>query len=127
MNTQSKNKKDKENMEAIVSLRNLLNNRTPERQIELDAFMLMAKFLSDVEIICKERGILKKDLAKQIGTSASYLTQLYRGDKLINLSMIAKISYALNMKTEIFTKELPVAKTKTKPILKKQPFSHAYK
>lgn len=70
-------------------------------KIELDAQVLMAKFLSEVQEISDEKGIKRKELAANIGTSASYLTQLFRGHKLINLTTIAKLQKALNVKFDI--------------------------
>ena len=43
----------------------------------------------------------KKDLATAIGTSASYITQLFRGNKMINLEMLAKIQQALEIDYDI--------------------------
>ena len=39
----------------------------------------------------------RKELAQKIGTSASFLTQLYRGSKLLNLTTIAKLEKALGI------------------------------
>ena len=61
----------------------------------------MTSFLSEIEKVCEERGLLKKDLAGMIGTSPSYITQLFRGNKIINLETIAKIILALNIKFEV--------------------------
>lgn len=70
-------------------------------QIELDAQTLMAKFLSEVQEITDKKGIKRKDLAAKVGTSASYLTQLYRGHKLMNFLMAAKLQRALDIKFDI--------------------------
>ena len=66
----------------------------------------MARFLSEVEKKYKEKGWRRKDLAKKIGTSPSYMTQLFRGTKLINLEMIAKMQDALNIKFNIQSVDL---------------------
>lgn len=71
-------------------------------KLELDSKIISAKFLSEIQISAEKKGIKnRKDLAKLIGTSASYLTQLYRGNKVLNLLMLAKIQKALNIKFEI--------------------------
>lgn len=74
-------------------------------QVELDALLIAARFLAEVQEICDERKITRKELAKKVGTSASYLTQLYRGDKLINLTMVAKLQKALGLEYTISTKQ----------------------
>jgi transcriptional regulator with XRE-family HTH domain len=63
--------------------------------------MIMYRFLSEVERITEEKNLSRKDLAKLIGTSASYITQLFRGHKIVNLETIAKIQKALDFKFEI--------------------------
>lgn len=63
--------------------------------------MLSFFFLSEAEKAMNRKGWTKKRLAKEIDTSASYLTQLFRGDRLLNFKNIAKIEQALSLKYEI--------------------------
>lgn len=70
-------------------------------QIEVDAHTLMSKFLSEVQEVADKKGINRKELAVEIGTSASYLTQLFRGHKLMNLLTAAKLQRALDFKFDI--------------------------
>jgi transcriptional regulator with XRE-family HTH domain len=44
---------------------------------------------------------------EEIGTSASYLTQLFRGDRLLNFRTIAKIEAALNIEFKIQEVSVP--------------------
>lgn len=80
---------------------NLLFNESFDDKAELEAKMIMAQFLSEIEQILNDRQIKRKDLAKMIGTSASFITQLYRGNKIINLTTIAKIKLALKLTCDI--------------------------
>ena len=64
------------------------------------ANMLMFKFLSEIEKSTNGE-ISKKQMSKLIGTSPSYITQLFRGDKLINLLTLAKFEKALNLEFDI--------------------------
>ncbi|MEY3967672.1 MAG: hypothetical protein RL137_573 [Bacteroidota bacterium] len=70
-------------------------------QFENDAKIIMAKFLEKVQEIANEKGLKRNELAAKIGTSPSYLTQLYRGHKLMNLITAAKLQKALNIEFEI--------------------------
>lgn len=72
-----------------------------EDKIEERAQMISFLFLSEFEKVLVERGWTKKHLAKRIGTSPSFLTQLFRGDRLLSLKMIAKIEQALNVEIRI--------------------------
>lgn len=100
MSTSLKNKK-----EIQQAFRETLTPATDKERIELETLMLMARFLSEIEKVCEERGLLKKDLAKMIGTSASYITQLFRGHKIINLETIAKIMLALDIQFDVKIKK----------------------
>ncbi|NCW88573.1 MAG: XRE family transcriptional regulator, partial [Chitinophagia bacterium] len=44
-----------------------------------------------------KKKITRKLLAQLIGTSPSYLTQVFRGDKPLNFMTLAKIQKALNV------------------------------
>lgn len=80
---------------------NLLFNQSFDEKAELEAKIIMAQFLSEIEPILNNRKIKRKDLAEMIGTSASFITQLYRGNKTISLATIAKIKMALQLSVDI--------------------------
>lgn len=83
------------------NLAKTLRNIDKKEDFEHDARMIMYRFLSEVERITDEEKISRKSLAGMIGTSASYITQLFRGNKLINMLTLAKIQKKLNIKFEI--------------------------
>lgn len=81
---------------------------TPEEQLEIDGLVLGQAFLSKVHEIMEARGMSRKELAEQMNTSASFLTQLFRGDRPLsdrNKALMAKI---LGIRWEI--KAVPLAK-----------------
>ncbi len=78
-----------------------LYQATEEEQVNLDEYMLMAKYLSEIENILIEKSLTKKALATKIGTSPSYLTQVFRGDKPLNFKTLAKIQTVLNIHFEV--------------------------
>ena len=65
------------------------------------AQMLMYRFLSEIEKITDDRGISRKELAKNIGVTPSYLTQLYRGNKPLNIHTLAKVEKVLDFRFDI--------------------------
>lgn len=83
------------------AFQDLLEPASREEKLELETLMLSARFLSAVEQVCQNRNILKKDLAQMIDTSPSYITQLFRGNKIINMETIARMQLALNVEFEI--------------------------
>ena len=75
-----------------------------EDKIEHDAKILMFKFLSIVEDEMSIRGMSKKELANLLNTSPSYVTQLFRGTKTINLLKLAQLQNLFSIEFEIQTK-----------------------
>ena len=79
----------------------LLPPQSREDEIEQEKNLLIAKFLHEIEIVMEERNITRKELAKLIHTSPSYLTQVFRGHKPLNLETLAKISKALDLQFDV--------------------------
>lgn len=65
------------------------------------AKIIMMKFLQAMEKSMGKNKLNKKTLANILGISPSYVTQLYNGDKLINLEMIARIEQAFGIEFKV--------------------------
>ena len=76
-----------------------------EIDYEVEAKVLASKVLSEISTITDKKELNRKSVAKLIGTSASYLTQLYRGSKLLNFITLAKLKDKLDLDFEIKIKE----------------------
>jgi plasmid maintenance system antidote protein VapI len=63
--------------------------------------IIMMKFLHEMEKSLGKQPLKKKELAAILGVSPSYVTQLYNGDKLINLEMIARIEQAFGIEFKV--------------------------
>ena len=94
--------KDKYNIDP--EFESIFTEKSKEEELEHEAKMIMFRFLNELEKLNPEKPLKKKDLAQAINTSASFITQLYRGDKLINLHTLAKIQDAYNITFEIKAK-----------------------
>ena len=79
----------------------LLAFKSHEEEIKHHAQMIMYRFLSEIEILCEEKKMTRKELAEKVGTSASYITQLYRGNKPLNIETIAKFQKVFDVTFEI--------------------------
>ena len=101
MNTKSSNSA---HGEIETAFKTILSFDNEQDQLELEAKIIMAKFLEKIQEIAAQKGLKKKDLAQKIGTSASYITQLYRGHKLLNLMTLAKLQRALDIEFDIAIK-----------------------
>ncbi len=96
MNTKSQNDKLQVN-----PWEEILTPPSGKERIELDTQILAFKFLSLIEKCQDIKKVSRKELAKRIETSPSYITQLFRGDKLPNLEILAKMSNALKFDFQI--------------------------
>ncbi len=68
--------------------------------------MVQFRFLSEIDRLMDERNFSKKELAKAIGTSPSYITQLFKGTKPLNLETIAKFQKIFGVKFDVEAKLL---------------------
>ena len=91
MNTKSRNFKVDPAFEDLFSF------SSEEEKIQHRAQMISYRILSEVEKICEEQNIIMKDLAKMVNTSASYITQLFRGNKQVNTAFMARFEEATKM------------------------------
>lgn len=107
-------KKSSTPAEIKRSFDELFNSFTKEELIDQEARLLAFHFLSEVEHALEQQGLNKKALAERIGTSASYITQLFRGDRLPNFTILARIQEALSLKFEVKAKETIADISKTK-------------
>ncbi|WP_010526861.1 helix-turn-helix domain-containing protein, partial [Thermophagus xiamenensis] len=76
MNT-SLNKSDK----IKEAFNKLFNERTQEEILASESRLLSFRFLDVIERKIKKEGLSRKELAQKVGTSPSYITQLFRGDR----------------------------------------------
>ncbi|KAB2869469.1 MAG: helix-turn-helix transcriptional regulator [Bacteroidales bacterium] len=81
----------------------LLNSTTPEEQFEHEAQLLAFKFLSIIDAEMEAQNISKKALAEKVGTSQSFITQLFRGDRKPNWTILAKMQKELGLQFTIST------------------------
>ena len=93
------NSKDK-----MTKYANYFTNEVGDFDLAYETRMLMYRFVSIIDEAMEHQCITKKELASRIGTSASYITQLFNGNKIINLQTLAKIQNALDIEFHI-TKE----------------------
>ncbi len=98
MNTKLNNMKVNPEYEALFSF------GSKKEKIEHDAQMISYRILSEVEKVCEENKINKKTLAEMVGTSRSYITQLFRGTKQVNTDIMARFEEALNISFQIKVK-----------------------
>jgi len=77
-------------------INDILNSQTKKEKLELETSLLAISFLSEIERVSDELGLKRKELAKLIEKSPSYLTQLFRGNRIPSIKNIAALSLALD-------------------------------
>lgn len=87
--------------EIKAALRRLRDEKTPAQRESAAAKLLSFRFLSEVEALAEARGLTRRALAQALGTSPSYITQLYRGDRLLNLTMAARLERVLEVQFHV--------------------------
>jgi transcriptional regulator with XRE-family HTH domain len=85
---------------------NLFNEISYEDRVASLADVLALQFLGLVDQKMEKDGISKKEMAEKIGTSASFITQLFRGDRKPNWNILAKMSMELSLDFKVLTEEL---------------------
>lgn len=72
-------------------------------KLELDKEMLSARFLSEIQMYLEAKDISRKDFAKKMGMSASFVSQLFTSDKLVSMEFLAKVQQKLSLKFYVST------------------------
>lgn len=93
------------NKEIQDAFDQLSDQLSEQDKLENDANLLMFRFLSIIEDKCEALGLNRKQLAQKVGTSPSYITQLFQGDKLVNMITLAKFQKALNLEFKVIEKK----------------------
>ena len=101
--------------EIQTAFEGIFDNRS-DQQIREDAAQILSfRFLSEVERLMQNRGMSKRELAKAVGTSASYITQLFRGYRLVSIDMLARFEHVFDIQFAMATESSAViAKRKVK-------------
>ena len=81
---------------------NLFSFTSEEAELEHESRIIMFKFLKELDVLSGAGRKLKiKDLAIALDKSPSFISQLYSGEKLLSLKLLAKIQKAFDITFEI--------------------------
>lgn len=86
---------------GIQKLKNVFKKSDFKEEVEFETQLLVMAFLSAIEKEADLQKISRKDLAKIVETSPSYITQIFRGNKIPNLKILTALGLALNKKFDI--------------------------
>ncbi len=91
-------------MNTISEYINALNERFNEFDLQHERIMIQMRFMSEIERLMEENDFSEKKLAELSGLSASFITQLFKGNKKLNLDTIAKFQMIFDVKFKIEAK-----------------------
>lgn len=86
---------------GINQLKDIFNKKKFQEEVDFETNMLALSFLSEVEKEADSKGIKRNELAKIVGTSPSYITQIMRGNKVPNLKILAALGLAIGKKFNV--------------------------
>lgn len=119
MSTTSNNKDIKEFFDGFFK------EKSYKEHIDREALMLHYRVMQLVEKAMDEKGWNKKILAEKTGKSQSYITQLFMGNKMVNMPIIALFQDVFNMKFKM-EKELSEEKCVTWKYISQKPSNNEY-
>jgi transcriptional regulator with XRE-family HTH domain len=93
------NAKEKKKINSMIKeLGEALKFENEEDRIEVKASFIQIDILKEVKILMKEQNISRTELALKLKKSKSFVSQLFSGDKALNLKMIAQFQEIFNAK-----------------------------
>jgi transcriptional regulator with XRE-family HTH domain len=81
-------------------LRRALRIRTQKEKNEFEVEKLQINILNEINRVLREKGWNKSILAKKLGYSKSYVSQIFSVDKLMNLEFLTKLQRVLGFRWE---------------------------
>jgi len=82
----------------IKELEEALKFENKEDRIDVKASFIQLDILHEVENLMKAKKLSRKELAKKLNKSASFISQFVSGDKALNLKMIAQFQEIFDAK-----------------------------
>jgi len=82
----------------LKELEEALKFENEDERIELKASFIQIDILKEINTLMEEKNISRTELAKKLKKSKSFVSQLFSGDKALNLKMIAQFQEIFNAK-----------------------------
>lgn len=87
-------------------VQNLLKFKDDDEKIDFETEIIHVEIMNQILQLMEKNNISKSDLAKTLGISKSYITQLFIGDKILNLKLLSKFQRIFKIKFKISYKSL---------------------
>jgi transcriptional regulator with XRE-family HTH domain len=87
---------------SLEKLNRMLEFKSEKEKERLEEELLNLKFITAIEEIMEQKEINKTDVAEILKSSRSYVSQLFSGNKMINIKTLTKIQKGLNISFKIY-------------------------
>ena len=85
-------------MENYLDKLEEMNNSFSEK---LDALVIQDRFISEIDYLMEENDISKKELAKMLNVTGSFITQVFKGKKFLNFLTLSKLQKIFDIEFKI--------------------------
>ena len=90
------------NNRSLDKLNRMLEFKSEREKERLEEDLLNLKFITAIEEIMEQKDVNKTDVAEILKSSRSYVSQLFSGNKMINIKTLTKIQKGLNVSFKIY-------------------------
>ncbi|MDZ7636243.1 MAG: helix-turn-helix transcriptional regulator [Bacteroidales bacterium] len=80
----------------------MLEFKSSNQKAKLEEELLSLKFIATIEELLEQNDVNRSDLANILDSSKSYVSQVFSGDKMVNIRILAKIQRALNVSFKLY-------------------------
>ena len=91
-----------EKKNSLTKLNQMLEFKSSNQKAKLEEELLSLKFIATIEELLEQNDVNRSDLANILDSSKSYVSQVFSGDKMINIRILAKIQRALNVSFKLY-------------------------
>jgi transcriptional regulator with XRE-family HTH domain len=91
-----------EKKNSLNKLNQMLEFKSSNQKAKLEEELLSLKFIATIEELLEQNDVNRSDLANILDSSKSYVSQVFSGDKMINIRILAKIQRALNVSFKLY-------------------------
>lgn len=87
---------------SLTKLNQMLEFKSNKEKARLEEELLSLKFIATLEELLEQNEVNRTELAKILESSKSYVSQVFSGEKMINIRTLAKIQRALNVSFKLY-------------------------
>ncbi len=91
---------EKEN--SLTKLNQMLEFKSNKEKGRLEEELLSLKFIATLEELLEQNDVNRTELAQILESSKSYVSQVFSGEKMLNIRTLAKIQRELNVSFKLY-------------------------